>query len=213
MKRLFALFAFLATVCYCPLAAAELHIVDMPVEWNEQREALIREYSQTHYGMAITEIVPQAVVVHWTAADTWQSTYYHFLAPSREDGTLNVGSQFLVDRDGTVYRLMEETAFARHAIGYNWCAIGIENVGGVNNAEDLTQEQLIANVELIRYLHAKYPGIRYVFGHYQQVAARESGLYLELVEGYRSFKSDPGPSFMQGLRSNLSEDGLTFFPE
>ena len=44
----------------------------------------------------------------------------------------------------------------RHIIGYNWCAIGIENVGGVNGVEDLTDAQLEANVELIKYLHKKY---------------------------------------------------------
>ena len=213
MKRLFILTFFLSTICCCPLVSGEIHITDMPVEWNEQRETLTREYSQTHYGMDITKIVPQAVVIHWTAANTWESTYNYFLSPERADGTLNVGSQFLVDRDGTIYRLMDETSLARHAIGYNWCAIGIENVGGVNNVEDLTQEQLASNVELIRYLHNKYPSIQYVFGHYQQIAARKSGLYIEHVEGYHSVKSDPGPSFMTGLHSNLSKDGLTFFPE
>jgi N-acetylmuramoyl-L-alanine amidase len=84
-----------------------------------------------------------------------------------------LASQFMVDRDGTIYRLMPETALARHIIGYNWCAIGIENVGGANNKkEDLTPAQLKANIKLIRYLHAKYPTIQYVFGHYQQVTAQ-----------------------------------------
>ena len=213
MKKLFILIFLLSTLCLCPLVSAEIQIVDMPVEWNEQREALTREYSLKHYGMDIIKIVPQAVVVHWTASNTWESAYHYFLSPARSDGTLNVASQFLVDRDGTIYRLMDETALARHAIGYNWCAIGIENVGGVNNAQDLTPEQLHANVELIRYLHQKYPGIQYVFGHYQQVTARTTGLYIEHVKGYHSIKSDPGPTFMMQLRSNLAHDGLTFFPE
>lgn len=213
MKKLFILTFLLATICLCPLASGAVPIIDMPVEWNGQREVLTREYSQKHYGMDITKIVPQAVVIHWTASKTWKSAYNYFYSPARADGTLNVASQFIVDRDGTIYRLMDETSLARHAIGYNWCAIGIENVGGVNNAEDLTQEQLASNVELIRYLHNKYPSIQYVFGHYQQIAARKSGLYIEHVEGYHSVKSDPGPSFMTGLHSNLSKDGLTFFPE
>ncbi len=213
MKRLFILTFILSAIYLCPVVSAEVHIIDMPVEWNDQRETLTRAYSQLHDGMDITQIVPQAVIVHWTDANTWESTYNYFHSPAREDGTLNVSSQFLVDRDGTIYRLMPETALARHAIGYNWCAIGIENVGGVNNAEDLTPEQLHANVELIRYLHHKYSGIQYVFGHYQQVTARTTGLYIEHVKGYHSIKSDPGPTFMMQLRSNLAHDGLTFFPE
>ena len=109
--------------------------------------------------------------------------------------------------------MMPENKLARHAIGYNWCAIGIENVGGVGNAQDLTEAQLQANIELIRYLHEKYPTIEYVFGHYQQVAARESGLYIEHVQGYYSLKPDPGEIFMRGLRENLEGEGFKFFSE
>lgn len=194
-------------------AAEAPEIVEMPIEQSELRESLAREYAQIHYGRTETTIVPQAVVVHWTAADTWESTYNYFYSPERSDGTLNVASHFLVGRDGTIYRLTDETAMNRHAIGYNWCAIGIENVGGVDSEEDLTYEQLVSNIRLIRYLHEKYPTIKYIFGHYQQDEARTSGLYIEHVEGYRSEKSDPGPYFMRELRKNLSEEGLIFFPE
>ena len=188
-------------------------MIDQPIIWTENREQLILEYAQTHYGLSETQIVPQAVVVHWTAADTWESAYWTFYPEERGDGTLNVASHFIVDRDGTIYRLTEETALNRHAIGYNWCAIGIENVGGVDGEEDLTQEQMEANVQLIRYLHQKYPTILYVFGHYQQDIARDSGLYIEHVDGYHSIKSDPGPTFMRGLRINLENEGLIFYPE
>ena len=189
------------------------NIVDQPVLWNDYREQLTREYAETHYGKSITTIEPRAVVVHWTAGPTWESAYYTFYDETRGDGsgTVNVSSQFIVDRDGTIYQLMPENKLARHVIGYNWCAIGIENVGGEGNVEDLTEEQLQANIELIRYLREKYPTIEYVFGHYQQVAARESGLYIEHVQGYYSIKPDPGEIFMNGLRDALEGDGLKFF--
>ena len=190
------------------------NIVDKPVLWNDYREQLTREYAELHYGLSTTTIEqPRAVVVHWTAGSTWESAYYTFYDETRGDGsgTVNVSSQFIVDRDGTIYRLMPENKLARHAIGYNWCAIGIENVGGVGNAQDLTEAQLQANIELIRYLHEKYPTIEYVFGHYQQVAARESGLYIEHVQGYYSLKPDPGEIFMRGLRENLEGEGFKFF--
>ena len=192
------------------------NIVDKPVLWNDYREQLTREYAELHYGLSTTTIEqPRAVVVHWTAGSTWESAYYTFYDETRGDGsgTVNVSSQFIVDKDGTIYRLMPENKLARHAIGYNWCAIGIENVGGVGNAQDLTEAQLQANIELIRYLHEKYPTIEYVFGHYQQVAARESGLYIEHVQGYYSLKPDPGEIFMRGLRENLEGEGFKFFSE
>ena len=203
---------FLLLICMTTAAfAEEPAIVDKPLPWSAQREQLTREYARTHYGMDIVSIVPQAVVVHWTASQTWESAYKHFYADTSGDGTVNVSSHFLVDRDGTIYRLTPETALNRHTIGYNWCAIGIENVGGVNGAEDLTAAQLEANLQLIRSLQEKHPTIRYVFGHYQQDAARASGLYHENVAGYYSIKIDPGKSFMAALQAHLQDRGLIFF--
>lgn len=191
---------------------AEPNIVEMPLPFSDYRDELTRQYTMNHYGFSTSTIDPRAVVVHWTAGSTWESAYNIFYDDLLWDGEVNVSSQFIVDRDGTIYRLMPETKLARHAIGYNWCAIGIENVGGVNGVEDLTAEQLQANIELIRYLHEKYPTIEYVFGHYQQVEARASGLYIELVPDYFAGKPDPGPIFMQALQDELSADGLKFFP-
>ena len=188
------------------------NIVEMPLPFSDYRDELTRQYTMNHYGFSTTTIDPRAVVVHWTAGNTWESAYNIFYDDLLWDGEVNVSSQFIVDRDGTIYRLMPETKLARHAIGYNWCSIGIENVGGVNGVEDLTAEQLQANIELIRYLHEKYSTIEYVFGHYQQIQARESGLYIELVPDYFAGKPDPGPIFMQALQDELSADGLKFFP-
>lgn len=211
---------FLLTICAAIIlltnslaCAEELPFVDNFIPQSEYRDALTDEYTLKHYGQVYREIVPRAVVVHWTAMGTLESNWNYFSSATRDDGTLNVASQFLVGRDGTVWRLMPETNFARHIIGYNHCAIGIENVGGYNGQEDLTEAQLIANVRLIKYLHEKYSTIEYVFGHYQQNAARSSGLYIELVAGYRSIKSDPGPKFMRGLREQLESDGLKFYDE
>ena len=193
--------------------AGEPSIIDCPIPLTEEREKLAQEYAWLHYHLYQTQIEPFAVVIHWTGADTWESTYHYFYNESREDGTLNVAAHFLVDKDGTIYRLTPETVMNRHIIGYNWCAIGIENVGGVDGVEDLTEAQVIANEQLIRYLSCKYPMIRYVFGHYQQDFAQESGLYIEHVEGYSSVKSDPGPAFMEVLHRRLKDTPLHFFPE
>ena len=193
-------------------ATPEIHY--NTISWTDEREQLTREYALLHYGMDTTTIDPRAVVVHWTAGSTFESAFNTFFDAVRGDGsgTVNVSSQFIVDRDGTIYSIMPETKLARHAIGYNWCAIGIENVGGVGNVEDLTPAQLQANIELIRYLREKYSGIEYVFGHYQQDIARESGLYIEHVAGYFSIKPDPGKIFMQALKDALEDVGFKFFP-
>ncbi len=194
-------------------AFAEELFIDKFISWTDHRDELIDEYTLKHYGMICREITPQAVVVHWTAFGTLESVWRYFYAEEMPDdeGRLNVASQFIVDRDGTIWRLMPENKFARHAIGYNHCAIGIENVGGYKGREDLTEAQLEANVRLIKYLHEKYPTIKYVFGHYQQGKARASGLFIENIPGYYAIKTDPGKKFMSGLREQLEEDGLTFY--
>lgn len=179
------------------------NIVQKPILWNSEREHLTRDYALKHYGTDQVNIKPQAIVLHWTAGSTWESAYNYFYNPSRNDGSVNVSSHFLVDRDGTIYQLLPTDVLARHAIGYNWCAIGVENVGGVNGVEDLTQAQIEANIKLIRYLQIQYPDIHYVFGHYEQGAAHSTGLYKENVAGYHSIKTDPGPKFMQAVRAGL----------
>lgn len=185
-----------------------------PIAFTDLRRRLIREYARIHYGQEMETIVPQAVVVHWTASDSRDGVYRYFYNeenPHLQNGTLNVASHYLVDRDGTIWQLTPETALNRHAIGLNWCAIGIENVGGVDGREDLTQAQLEANVKLIHYLRGKYPTIQWVLGHYQQDQARHTALWKEDVPGYYHGKTDPGPHFMAGLRERLAGEGVKFF--
>jgi len=212
MKKFFIICAAIFFVLNSS-ACAEKIFTDKFILWTEHRDKLIEEYTLEHYGKIYHEIIPQAVVVHWTAGGTLETNWKYFYAEEMEDGTLNVASQFLVGRDGTIWRLMPETNFAKHAIGYNHCAIGIENVGGYNGQEDLTEAQLAANIQLIKYLHEKYPTIKFVFGHYQQDAARESGLFIENVKDYYAIKIDPGKIFMRGLRAELESDGLIFYDE
>lgn len=78
--------------------------------------------------------------------------------------------------------------------------------------EDLTQAQLKANTELLRYLKKKYPTIKYLLGHYQQDWGKETGIWKENITNYYTVKPDPGPVFMKGLINNLKDLELTTFP-
>ena len=160
-------------------------IIDRPVPFPEERIQLTREYMREHYGIesADIEIVPRIIVLHWTAGRTLEGDFNTFV-PSRlrgrpelrEVSALNVGIQFLVDRDGKIYRLMPETWMARHVIGLNYYAVGVENVGGARGVDDLTDAQRAANIWLVRYLAKKYPTIEYLIGHHE----------YRLFEGIRS---------------------------
>ena len=186
-------------------------IIDRPISFDEQRIELTLEYLVSHYGLIQIKptILPRMVVVHWTVIPTMEATFNTFnpstLPNARADiqsaGSLNVSSQFLVDTDGTIYRLMPETTMARHVIGLNHCAIGIENVGPGQDGK-LTQAQLEANVMLITYLQKKYP-IEFVIGHYEYQDFVDHPLWLEKDAGYRTEKVDPGVEFMEDLRNRI----------
>jgi N-acetyl-anhydromuramyl-L-alanine amidase AmpD len=185
-------------------------IIDRPILFGPQRIILTQQYIKRHYGLDARDITitPRIVVVHYTAIPTLEGSFRAFrpetLPGSRPDiaraSRLNVSAHFLVDRDGTVYRLMKETFMARHVIGLNLVAIGIENVG-----TDLTPAQLAANVALVRYLVRKYPTIRYLIGHYEYRRFEGSPLWLEKDPAYRTLKHDPGEAFMKALRGHFPQ--------
>ncbi len=190
-----------------------IRIVDKPIIFNDLREELTLEYLGSHYDLKqkASTIIPKMVVVHWTQIPSFEKSFNAFnpekLPNYRGDiktaSALNVSSQFLVDQDGTIYRLMPETTMARHVIGLNHCAIGIENVGGTDEMP-LTEAQLKSNIELIKYLKEKYP-IDYVIGHYEYTFFDGHKLWLEKDDGYRTVKVDPGKKFLISIREGLSE--------
>ncbi len=197
---------------------ATLRIFDKPITWNAEREQLSLNYLKERHGLTQTTatIKPQMVVVHWTAISNIEVTFDVFnpiTLGGRADLTgasnLNVSSQFLIDRDGTIFRLLPETTFARHVIGLNYLAIGIENIG--SDDMPLTKAQLHANEKLIRYLKRKYP-IDYVIGHHEYQRFQKTELWKETDPNYRTVKSDPGDSFMIRLRKNLTDLNLKPLP-
>lgn len=189
-------------------ACVSNRIVDKPIIFDNERIALTKEYLEDRYGLVSDniEINPRMVVIHFTVIPTFQETFDAFnsskLPGSRagiaDASALNVSSQFLVDRDGTIYRLMPELYMARHTIGLNHCAIGIENVGGTADLP-LTKDQLKANIWLVKYLAEKYP-IEYVIGHSEYTLFENHELWLEKDPGYRTEKTDPGDDFMLSIR-------------
>lgn len=213
---LFSLILFISFQACSPKST--FRILEKPITWNDEREELSLKYLKERHGLdkETATINPKIVVVHWTAIDNIEVTFDVFDSPTlggRADLTgasnLNVSSQFLVDRDGTIFRLLPDTTFARHTIGLNYCAIGIENVGGDDSP--LTKEQLKANEELIRYLKRKY-AIDFVIGHHEYQKFQETDLWKEADPDYRTVKSDPGDEFMKKLRSNLEDLNLKPVP-
>ncbi|NAY90963.1 N-acetylmuramoyl-L-alanine amidase [Muricauda sp. JGD-17] len=205
MKRgiLLLMIVFLLVSC-----ASKKEIVQIPILFNEERVELTKEYLSQRYNLEqdSPEITPSMIVLHWTAIPSLKKSFEAFNRPTlpnwRPDiesvSGLNVSAHFLVDQDGTIYQLMPETVMARHTIGLNHCAIGIENVGGTKELP-LTKKQLKANIYLVKQLASKYP-IEYVIGHQEYTQFEGHSLWLEVDDGYRTEKTDPGMEFMNNVR-------------
>jgi N-acetylmuramoyl-L-alanine amidase len=198
--------------------APTFRILEKPIVFNEERELLSIEYLQNRHGLEVSTAViePTMVVVHWTAVNTLENTFDVFnpvyLGGRPELTTassLNVSAHFLVDRDGTIFRLLPETTFARHTIGLNYTALGIENIGGPD--APLTRAQLKSNAALIRYLSKKHSLI-YLIGHHEYYTFQGSPVWKETDPGYLTQKVDPGPLFMKKLRKKLADLNLKSTP-
>jgi len=201
-----------------------LKIIDKPIDFGAERIAMTKEYIKSHYGMDVKniEITPKIILLHWTAEMGFEKSFKRLqpehLLTDRKDiakaSLLNVSSQFLVARDGTIYRLMPENWMARHVIGLNYSSIGIENVGGKGNTtDDLTPEQVQANIDLVYYLKAKYPSIEYLVGHHEYRQMEQTSLWLEKDKGYRTVKNDPGDAFVEKVYSKTECLGLKRAPK
>jgi len=209
----FVLLALIISSC-----SIQKKIIDKPIIFDAEREQLTKTYLLERYGLEkeTSEIVPKMIVLHWTAISTFESSFDAFYKtklpnwrPELENVSgLNVSSHFLVGQDGTIYRLMPETTMARHIIGLNHVAIGIENVGGTKDTP-LTKSQLKSNIKLVTYLKKKYT-VDYVIGHYEYTNFEGHELWLEKDEGYRTKKTDPGEEFMKKVRKATKK--LNFKP-
>ncbi len=184
-----------------------LNIIQLPINYSKERTELSIEYLKNRHGIEqSTPIInPIMIVLHFTDGGTIHSIHDYFNAPTIEDSrqinkkvsALNVGSQFLIDRDGKIYQLMPDNYLARHAIGINYCAIGVENIG--SEKEPLTEEQVIANAKLVRHLCKKYK-IEYLIGHSEYIKFRNTPIWKESDPKYITYKTDPGEKFMEGVR-------------
>lgn len=211
MKNL-AYLLFLLILNFSPAQQSEFKIVSKPINYSEERIRLSLEYLKDHHGLTqrTPTIIPKMIVLHYTAGGTVESNFKYFnnthLESARntlkKQSTLNVSSQYIVDRDGTIYQLMEPNIFARHTIGLNYCAIGVENIG--SKKQPLTEKQVAANAQLVRYLTKKYK-IEYLIGHSEYGVFRNSKLWKESDPKYFTGKEDPGKDFMSKVRLQVGD--------
>ncbi|MGB5691961.1 MAG: peptidoglycan recognition family protein [Flavobacteriaceae bacterium] len=219
IERVLLLCIVLVLVSAC--SRAQQKIEDKPIIFNDERIRLTLDYLSDRYDLHQEKptIEPRMIVLHWTVYPSLDQSFEAFKDPTlpnyrpdiKDISWLNVSAHFLVDRDGKIYRLMPERYMARHVIGLNHCAIGIENVGGTDETP-LTQAQLESNIWLVHYLADKYP-IEYLIGHYEYTNFESHQLWLEKDDNYRTEKEDPGEDFMKEVRNNTKRFNFKPIPK
>ena len=203
-----------------PDAAPAVAIVDAPMAWSDARAQLTLAYRRAHSDPAARDLTidPHVIVLHYTGGGSAKATRAYFdnlrIEPARRElaraGAVNVSAHFVVDRDGTIYQLQPPTRYARHCIGLDHVAIGIENVGD-EDRYPLTGAQVAADAALVRELAHRYR-ITHLLGHYEVMHFRSSPYYVERDPAYQNDKSDPGPRFMAAVRARVADLHLAGLP-
>jgi beta-N-acetylhexosaminidase len=169
-------------------AVAPPRVVSKPIPYGDDRKADMRAYAQRHYGIDDFRLRrPRVIVQHYTVTDTFQPVYDTF-APNRPDVELGelpgVCSHYVIDRDGTIYRLVPTTIMCRHTVGLNYTAIGIEHVGRSDAQVLGNPRQMAASLRLTRMLQGRHRiATRNVIGHNEN---RSSPFHRERVPRLRT---------------------------
>ena len=207
--------AALPAIREAPVTALTIH--ERPITFDAARRERTLAYRQRHQDRAARDIViePRMIVLHHTGGGDLDRAWRYFdravIEASRASvargGELNVSAHFLIDRRGTIVRLMPETWMARHCVGLNHVAIGVENVGDRAD-HPLTDAQVAADVALVRDLKRRFPGITHLIGHHEHRTFEGHHYYREREPAERPLQEDPGPVFMRAVRAELADLGL-----
>ncbi len=218
MHKVFKI-SILSTILIAQIFSGQFNIIEKRISYTLEREKLSIQYLKERHGIIQNDahIVPKMIVLHYTDGGNVESLFNYFnnttIEKSRtlnkKQSRLNVSAHYLVDRDGTIYHLVDDTLFARHVIGLNYCAIGVENIG--NKSQPLTKAQEEANAFLIRTLVKKYP-ITHVIGHSEYKDFRNTAWWKETNSSYFTFKQDPGTEFLMNVRSKIKDLNLKYTP-
>jgi N-acetylmuramoyl-L-alanine amidase len=153
-------------------------IVWSPIPFGAKRKAETVAYTRRHYGSFLKPtwrlIHPHVIVIHYTEA-SYSSTFNTFAndVPDSELHELPATSaHFVIGTDGTIHQLVSLGTMARHTVGLNWTAIGIEHVG-FSDAQVLgDRKQITASLQLVQWLRCRYGiAVKNVIGHNESLSS------------------------------------------
>jgi N-acetylmuramoyl-L-alanine amidase len=149
-----------------------------PVPFGTKRKAEMVAYVRRHYGSFMQPIWrlvnPHVIVIHYTDA-SYSSTYNTF-ATDVPDSELHelpaTSAHFVIDTTGAIHQLVSLRTMARHTVGLNWTAIGIEHVG-FSDAQVLGDHaQITASLHLVHWLRCRFHiQVGNVIGHAESLSS------------------------------------------
>jgi N-acetylmuramoyl-L-alanine amidase len=156
-----------------------------PIPYGAKRRHQMAAYSKRHYGRRTWHLrEPKVIVEHYTDGLSFSSAWNTFAANSKHNGEYpGVCSHFIIDRDGTIYHLVDLRVRCRHAVGMNWTAIGIEHVGTSDRMVLRNHRQMRSGIRLTLWLMQRYDiNIGNVIGHAETL---QSKYHRELYPSWR----------------------------
>ena len=183
-----------------------------PIPFGHSRKHQMAGYSKRHYGeraWRLNSRQVRAVVLHYTAGPSYSSAWSTFASNAPALGERpGVCAQFIVDRDGTVYRLTSLKIRCRHAIGINHRSIGVEMVQRDLGDPTATAEAILDRhrqarpaVRLVAWLKQRYDvSRRDIIGH---AMVNDSHLFEERTS-WRNDHSDWLPKPVRRFRKRVS---------
>ena len=150
-----------------------------PIPFGATRKAQTVAYVRRHYGSFIHTpswrlVHPHVIVIHYTDG-SYASTFNTFAndVPDSELHELPATSaHFVIDTDGTIHQLVSLGTIARHTVGLNWTAIGIEHVGYSDGQVLGDRRQITASLRLVHWLSCRYDiRVRNVIGHNESLSS------------------------------------------
>jgi N-acetylmuramoyl-L-alanine amidase len=191
-----------------PRVAAPPIVQDL-VPYGAQRKAQMAAFSRRHYGQDTWVLQPQVIVLHYTATSTYAAAHTTFASNAPALGELpGVAAHFVIDENGTIYQQVPLDVRARHTVGLDWCAVGIEFVqpAASGPAQAIAQifarpRQLDAGLRLVAWLQATYDiSSENVIGH---AMANDAAQFKDLL-GQRNDHVDWNAAAVMRFRQALA---------
>nr|DAE86683.1 MAG TPA: endodeoxyribonuclease I [Caudoviricetes sp.] len=109
----------------------------------------------------------ERIFVHCTASNQ-NATVNDIKAEFKRKGWKNPGYHYLIDKDGVIHQLLDDSKVSNGVKGYNSTSINVAYIGGIDSSgkgvDNRTEQQKKSLRSLLKVLHSRYPDAQ-IMGH------------------------------------------------